>query len=64
MPGLHEWPEPAAMADAVAGLLRQRLDNPAAQQIVLTRDEAALCLGLITGLAELLDKAEQRADEG
>jgi len=52
------------MADAVAGLLRQRLDNPAAQQIVLTRDEAALCLGLITGLAELLDKAEQRADEG
>jgi hypothetical protein len=64
MQNLREWPEPTAMADAFVSLLRQRLDEPTAQHIVLTRDEAALCLGLIAGLAELLHKARSGSDRG
>lgn len=56
---MEQWPTPLAMAKAMADLLTERLDDFHAEQIVLSRDEAAFCLGLVTGLAEQLEKEER-----
>jgi hypothetical protein len=60
MCAMEQWPTPLAMAKAMADLLTERLDDFYAERIVLSRDEAALCLGLISGLAEQLEKEERR----
>jgi len=51
----REMPSALALARAMAGLLTTKLDDYAAASIVLTREEAALCLGLISGIAENLE---------
>jgi hypothetical protein len=52
----REMPSALALARAMAGLLNTKLDDYAAASIVLTREEAALCLGLISGIAENLER--------
>jgi len=52
----REMPSALALARAMAGLLTTKLDDYAAASIVLTREEAALCLGLISGIAENLER--------
>lgn len=49
-----------AAAAAIAGTLNKALADPHAREIVLTRDEALLTLGLVDGLAELLDREVRR----
>jgi hypothetical protein len=47
-------PSALQVAEAMAQVLRRKLADHIAQEIVLTRDEAALCLGLAEGVAENL----------
>lgn len=42
------------VAEAMAQVFRRKLADHIAEEIVLTRDEAALCLGLAEGVAENL----------
>lgn len=57
---MEQWPSMLAVAKALMDRLTTQLDDFAAKEIVLTRDEAVLCLGLITGLAEQLEREENR----
>ena len=52
----REMPSALALAHAMSGLLTMKLDDLTAPNIVLTREEAALCLGLISGVVENLER--------
>lgn len=45
-----------AAAAAISDALSRQLDDPQAQTITLTRDEALLALGLVEGITEHLKK--------
>lgn len=45
-----------ASAAAIAERIRRSLDNPRTEHVILTRDEAALTLGLVDGLKEVLER--------
>lgn len=57
----HEqvMPDAGMVAKALAAVLKTKLAVFEAEAIVLTREEAALCLGLAEGVAEL---AQQEGD--
>ncbi len=55
-------PSALQIAEAMAEVLRRKLADHIAQEIVLTRDEAALCLGLAEGVAENLGGAHNPGD--
>lgn len=52
--GHPEMPPALDLARAISASLRMKLEPAGVGKIVLDRDEAALCLGLIDGLVELL----------
>ena len=45
-------PSPLEIARALGSVLEARLADPSAELIELSREEAALCLGVINGVAE------------
>ena len=47
-------PSPLEIAQALASVLEAKLADPSAERIELSREEAALCLGVINGVAENL----------
>ena len=47
-------PSALAVAQALSSVLTAKLANLAAERIELSRDEAALCLGVIDGIVENL----------
>ena len=51
-----EMPSALALARAMSGMLTMKLDDYATTSIALTREEEALCLGLISGIVESLEK--------
>ena len=55
-------PSALQVAEAMAQVLRRKLADHIAQEIVLTRDEAALCLGLAEGVAENLGGSHDPGD--
>lgn len=55
-------PRAQQVARAMAQVLRTKLAVFGAEEIMLTREEAALCLGLAEGVSEQLDKDEPAAD--
>jgi len=55
-------PSALQVARAMAQVLRTKLAVFGAEEIMLTREEAALCLGLAEGVSEHLDKDEHAAD--
>lgn len=48
------------VAHAVAQVLRKKLAALGAEEITLTREEAALCLGLAEGVSESLERDAQQ----
>ena len=56
-----EMPSAFQVAQALSHVLRAKLADLAAETISLTREEAALCLGLADGVAENLEQGEQDA---
>lgn len=50
----QEMPSALQVAEAMTQVLRKKLADHGSETIVLTRDEAALCLGLAEGVAENL----------
>lgn len=54
-------PSALEIAGALAQFLEEKLSDPGAEQIVLSRQEAVLCLGLINGVAENLEVADQHS---
>ena len=52
-------PSALQVARAMAQVLRSKLAALGAEEITLTREEAALCLGLVNGVVEKLE-TEQR----
>lgn len=59
----HEaaMPDAQMIAEAMAQMLKAKLAVFDAEQIVLTREEAALCLGLAEGVAELARREASHA---
>ncbi|MDT0510156.1 hypothetical protein [Novosphingobium sp. MMS21-SN21R] len=57
-----EMPSALQVARAVSVVLGRKLADQAAGEIVLTREEAALCLGLADGVVENLEQDESKAD--
>ena len=55
-------PSALQVARAMAQVLRTKLAVYGAEEIMLTREEAALCLGLAEGVSEQLDEDEHAAD--
>ena len=55
-------PSALQVARAMAQVLRSKRAALGAEEITLTREEAALCLGLAEGVSEHLDKNERAAD--
>jgi len=55
-------PSAQQVARAMAQVLRTKLAVFGAEEIMLTREEAALCLGLAEGVSEQLDEHERAAD--
>ena len=53
-----EMPSALQIARAMSVVLGKKLADQSASEIVLTRDEAALCLGLAEGVVENLEQAE------
>ncbi len=53
-----EMPSALQVARAVSVVLGKKLADHAASEIVLTREEAALCLGLADGVVENLEQCE------
>lgn len=51
-------PSALQVARAVSVVLGKKLADHAASEIVLTREEAALCLGLADGVVENLEQSE------
>lgn len=62
MADLRMMPSALQVARAMAEVLRTKLAVFGAEEITLTRKEAALCLGLAEGGSEHLDKDEQASD--
>ena len=56
-----EMPSALQVARAVSVVLGRKLADQAADEIVLTREEAALCLGLAEGVVENLEQDESKA---
>ncbi len=54
-----EMPSALQVAQALSQVLRKKLAVYGAEEITLTREEAALCLGLADGVAENLDRATE-----
>ncbi|PKB13707.1 hypothetical protein B0I00_3148 [Novosphingobium kunmingense] len=54
-------PSALQVARAVSAVLGRKLADQAAGEIVLTREEAALCLGLADGVVENLEQSEGKA---
>lgn len=54
-----QMPSALQVAEALSQVLQKKLSDPAAEQVVLSREEAALCLGLVNGVVESLE-TEQR----
>ena len=54
-------PSALQVAEALSQFLQKKLGDPAAEQVVLTREEAALCLGLVNGVVENLETAQRKA---
>lgn len=55
-------PSALQVARAMAEILRAKLAALDAEEIMLTREEAALCLGLAEGVSEHLDEDERATD--
>lgn len=53
-----DMPSALQVAQAVSAVLGKKLADHGASEIILTREEAALCLGLAEGVAENLGQAE------
>jgi hypothetical protein len=53
---MAEFPPALDIVRAMSALLASRLEDAGARRITLTRDEAALCLGLIDALVEILER--------
>ena len=53
-----EMPSALQVAQAVSAVLGKKLADQSASEIVLTRDDAALCLGLAEGVVENLEQPE------
>lgn len=62
MAELQQMPSAQQVARAMARVLRTKLAVFGAEEIMLTREEAALCLGLAEGVSEQLDEDERAAD--
>lgn len=58
----YAMPSALQVAEAMAEVLRRKLADHIAQEIVLTRDEAALCLVLAEGVAENLGGSHDPGD--
>ena len=58
----QQMPSALQVAHAMAQVLRTKLAVFGAEEIMLTREEAALCLGLAEGVREHLDAAARAAD--
>jgi hypothetical protein len=58
-----EMPSALQVAQAVSAGSGQEARRSGASEIVLTREEAALCLGLAEGVAENLDRASRTPAE-
>jgi hypothetical protein len=56
-----DMPSALQVARAVSVVLGRKLADQSASKIVLTREEAALCLGLAQGVAENLEQIERDA---
>ncbi|AYO75930.1 hypothetical protein [Sphingobium yanoikuyae] len=56
-----EMPSALQVARAMSVVLGRKLADFSADQIVLTREEAALCLGLADGVVENLEQDEDKA---
>ena len=54
-------PSALQVAQAVSAVLGKKLADFGASEIVLTREEAALCLGLAEGVVENLEQDETEA---
>lgn len=50
-----QMPSALQVAEALSQVLQKKLGDPAAEQVVLSREEAALCLGLVNGVVENLE---------
>ena len=57
-----EMPSALQVARAVSVVLGRKLADQTADEIMLTREEAALCLGLADGVAENLEQSEGERD--
>ena len=57
----QKMPSALAVAQALSSVLTAKLANLAAERIDLSRDEAALCLGVVDGIVENL---ESKAESG
>ncbi|MBC2653730.1 hypothetical protein H7F50_11010 [Novosphingobium flavum] len=53
-------PSALQVARAMTEVLRAKLSVLAAEEITLTREEAALCLGLAEGVSESLERDAQQ----
>lgn len=53
-------PSALQVARAMAEVLRAKLTALGAEEITLTREEAALCLGLAEGVSESLERDAQQ----
>ena len=53
-----EMPNALQVARAVSVVLGRKLADQTADEIMLTREEAALCLGLADGVVENLEQSE------
>jgi hypothetical protein len=58
-----DMPSALQVAQAVSAVLGKKLADQSASEIVLTREEAALCLGLAEGVAENWDRASRTPAE-
>lgn len=54
-------PSALQVAEALSQVLQKKLGDPTAEQVVLSREEAALCLGLVNGVVENLEAAQRMA---
>ncbi len=58
----QQMPSALQVAHAMVQVLRTKLAVFGAEEILLTREEAALCLGLAEGVSKKLDKDERATD--
>ena len=56
----QQMPSALQVARAMAQVLRTKLAVYGAEEIMLTREEAALCLGLAEGVSESLERDAQQ----